>query len=340
MSPAVSLCQGYSETYIVYCRDALDIYDVIEDIRGSTSPSHQYKNWSSIPLIVQFGDAFARSRTVPIISKYRKRILVNESISRFSSEATTCNDPYLKVDSRPPIMAWTWDSYYWDAKPIYQPIVWKLESSRHFGNNFRESRYQDIPWEKKKLGAVWIGDMTGGPEASLITPDMSSQQICYWNPRCNFVYQHRNSSLVHARLSSTLWHNVTKENLPEVCCDRMSRKDILEYKILISLEGNDVSSGLKWMLFSNSVVMMKPATLTSWAMEELLVPWLHYLPLNEDGSNAEEMVKWVGENDRKAQRIAERGTLFMYDLVYHPDAEKDDFDIKKEILRRYSNFWH
>jgi len=31
--------------------------------------------------------------------------------------------------------------------------------------------------------------------------------------------------------------------------------------------------------------------------------------------------------------------LFMYDLVYHADAAKDDLAIKKEILRRYSGFW-
>jgi hypothetical protein len=51
------------------------------------------------------------------------------------------------------------------------------------------------------------------------------------------------------------------------------------------------------------------------------------------------MIRWVGENDRKAQRIAERSTLFMYDLVYHPDAAKDDLFVKKEMLRRYSGFW-
>ena len=40
-----------------------------------------------------------------------------------------------------------------------------------------------------------------------------------------------------------------------------------------------MASGLKWMLFSNSVVFMAPPTKTSWAMEEKLVPYVHYIPL-------------------------------------------------------------
>jgi hypothetical protein len=40
------------------------------------------------------------------------------------------------------------------------------------------------------------------------------------------------------------------------------------------IAGNDVASGLKWALFSQSVVLMPPPNHTSWAMEELLEPWV------------------------------------------------------------------
>lgn len=98
---------------------------------------------------------------------------------------------------------------------------------------------------------------------------------------------------------------------------------------------SDVASGLKWSLLSESVVLMPPPTRTSWAMEELLEPWVHYLPMSPDGSNAEEMIRWVGENDEEARKIAERGRLFIYDLVYHPDAAREEQEIKTEIARRY-----
>ena len=119
----------------------------------------------------------------------------------------------------------------------------------------------------------------------------------------------------------------------------MTTNQMQGYKVIISLEGNDVASGLKWNLLSRSVVLMPAPTKTSWAMEELLEPWVHYIPMEPDGSNALEMVQWVLDHDRDARRIAERATLFMYDLLYHPDAEQDDLAVKEEIVRRYSDHW-
>jgi hypothetical protein len=115
---------------------------------------------------------------------------------------------------------------------------------------------------------------------------------------------------------------------------------VQKFKVIISFEGNDVASGLKWMLQSESVVLMPPPTRTSWAMEELLQPWIHYIPMLHDGSNAEEMVQWVIKNDEKARKIAERATLFMYDMVYHPDAIEDDKEIRLEMAKRYRALWH
>jgi len=74
-------------------------------------------------------------------------------------------------------------------------------------------------------------------------------------------------------------------------------------------------------------------------MRERIEPWVHYIPLNEDGSNAEEILKWIGDHDREAHKIAERATLFMYDLLYHADAKKDDQEVKKQIVERYQQFW-
>jgi Glycosyl transferase family 90 len=97
----------------------------------------------------------------------------------------------------------------------------------------------------------------------------------------------------------------------------------------------DAGTGLKWALFSNSVVMMTPPKYTSWAMEELLEPWVHYIPLNEDLSDVAEKMKWVLDNDVSAQDISHRGALWIRDLVLHPDALKDDLEITEKIAKRY-----
>lgn len=43
-----------------------------------------------------------------------------------------------------------------------------------------------------------------------------------------------------------------------------------------------MATGLKWMLASNSVVFMPPPRFESWAMESLLKPWAHYVPIRRD----------------------------------------------------------
>jgi Glycosyl transferase family 90 len=96
-----------------------------------------------------------------------------------------------------------------------------------------------------------------------------------------------------------------------------------------------VSSGLKWALYSNSVVMTQPSTYTSWAMEELLDPWVHYIPLNDDLSDVEEKMQWVIDNDEEASKIAHRGKLWISDLIYHPDAQADDESIIDQTFKRY-----
>jgi hypothetical protein len=70
-------------------------------------------------------------------------------------------------------------------------------------------------------------------------------------------------------------------------------------------------------------------------MEELLVPWVHYVPLNDKATDVEEKMQWVIDNDEDARKIAEQSSLWMEDLVFHPDAARDDHLIKEEMIRRY-----
>lgn len=70
-------------------------------------------------------------------------------------------------------------------------------------------------------------------------------------------------------------------------------------------------------------------------MEELLVPWVHYVPLNEDLSDVEEKCRWVLDNQEKAQEIAHAGKLWISDLVFHPESHTDENMILDQMLYRY-----
>jgi hypothetical protein len=122
----------------------------------------------------------------------------------------------------------------------------------------------------------------------------------------------------------------------DVTAPVLSMQEMFTYKGIIILEGNDVSSGLKNALLSTSVVLMPEPMFTSWAMEELLEPWIHYIPLQADLSDVETKVQWMLNHDAEAQRISYRASLWMKDLVFHPMANEDDQNIMEGILNRYS----
>jgi hypothetical protein len=166
---------------------------------------------------------------------------------------------------------------------------------------------------------------------------VDDKRDCLLMHRCRLVYNTAGSSLVNAILVHVPGVELGPERIGDIQLygDALNYQQLLQYKAIIMLEGNDVSTGLKWALYSNSVVMMQPPTKTSWIMEEMLEPWVHYIPLNKNLSDVEEKMQWVIDHDEKAQVIARRGALWIKDLLLHPDTEKEDERIYDEILRRY-----
>ncbi|CAB9513684.1 KDEL motif-containing protein 1 [Seminavis robusta] len=222
------------------------------------------------------------------------------------------------------------------------PIVWKLDSNRLLGWVPFVHR-NDKLWTEKQSKAVWRGRLTGqalSENRAVLRSEVSEKEYCRALKRCNFVLQHHNSTMVDARLI-TLQSKKLSEKVDGVPLlgDKKSMRELLDYKVLIVMEGNDVASGLGWSLRSNSVVMMPRPTFTSWLMEELLEPWVHYIPLNDKLDDVEEKMEWIRENDAEAEQIAIRGSLWMADLLEHPNVKSDDERIFRGILERYERFF-
>jgi Glycosyl transferase family 90 len=215
----------------------------------------------------------------------------------------------------------------------FEGIIWKLEISRHYVSDLQHVDENDIPWSKKKNKAVFRGGLTGRRPRENDDVDR-----CMEMRRCRLVYSYHNSSLVDAKLISMLNNGIPEIlNGVNLLGSKLSVKDQLDYKAVIMLEGNDVGTGVKWALLSNSVLIMQPPAVTSWAMEELLEPWVHYIPLNNNLTDVEEKMQWIIDNDEYAHRIAQRGTLWIKDLLFHRDAMADNVAVDLEILRRYRN---
>ena len=69
---------------------------------------------------------------------------------------------------------------------------------------------------------------------------------------------------------------------------RMTLAEQLRHKFILSLEGNDVASNLKWIFSSNSIAVMPRPRFESWFQEGLLVPGVHYIEVARDYSDVQE----------------------------------------------------
>jgi hypothetical protein len=285
------------------------------------------------PLLTQWGDrAWSRSlrfgqpgappinnTAVPIIKKFRAVVSRDELDRVTSADCYGTNRPQSGMTG-------------------FAAIVWKLNSNRHFGP-LKYVEQNDIPWKKKRNQAVSRGGANSYSDA--VFSAKTQRAKCLAIDRCRIVLLSGNSTLLDIRLTKI---NKERTNGLQSTVDgvqlvgkEFSMRKLLKYKAIIMVQGNDVASGLKWALMSNSVLIIPPPTLTTWAMEEFLEPWVHYIPLDPSLSDAEEKMQWVLDHDKEAQQIAHRGGLWMKDMVYHPDAAKDDQAVYKEILRRYQS---
>lgn len=272
------------------------------------------------PMLFQFGDSSEKQEGVPHLKKFRSSARTPQDVDVVTSDVC-----YSSTIFRQALRSSEGDH-------LFQPIVWKLNSKRHYETLATVHKF-DTQWKYKKDKALFMGDLTG--KRDLYNKNLSDEENCQNLIRCRFVYNYADSTLIDAYLTNTFDLVPDVVNGVALKTGRVGIDTLLKYKGLVMLEGNDVSSGLKWALFSKSVVLMPKPTMTSWCMEELLVPWVHYVPVDDDLGNVEERMQWIIDNDEKARKISERATLWMEDLVFHPDAAEDDQMIQEEILRRY-----
>jgi hypothetical protein len=77
----------------------------------------------------------------------------------------------------------------------------------------------------------------------------------------------------------------------------------LDYKFILSIEGNDVATNLKWILASNSLCLMTRPRYETWFMEGCLIPGHHYVQLAEDYSDLEAVLEHYIRHPDEAQAI-------------------------------------
>jgi hypothetical protein len=112
---------------------------------------------------------------------------------------------------------------------------------------------------------------------------------------------------------------------------RISIEAHLGYKFILSLEGNDVATNLKWIMSSNSVAVMPRPRYETWFMEGRLIPDFHYIMIKDDFSDLEEKLKYYIDNEEAAQAIISNANKHAQQFI---NKRQEDI-ISLLVLRKY-----
>ena len=188
-------------------------------------------------------------------------------------------------------------------------ILLNLNTPRHWGGLDNVKKY-DIPFDKKNNKIIWRGASTG-------------------NKRVKFVekYQNHQNKNIDIKFSN-LCQNVINNNY---ILNKLTTQEQLQSKFIISIEGNDVATNLKWILYSNSVVIMPKPTVCSWIMEDKLISGTHYIEIKNDYSDLEEKYIWCLNNLEECKKIAEAGKNYIEQFLNQENEKK----ITNKIIEIY-----
>lgn len=152
-------------------------------------------------------------------------------------------------------------------------VLMKLDKLRHF----RFPRDPN-PFESKKNQLVWRGAVYQPHRIEMM-------RQCFGAEMCDIGQTNRA-------------HEDPRWQKPP-----MSVRDQLRYKFILSVEGNDVATNLKWVLSSNSLCLMTRPTCEAWFMEGRLIPDYHYVLLRDDYSDIVEKIRYYVDHPKEAQEI-------------------------------------
>lgn len=177
----------------------------------------------------------------------------------------------------------------------------------------------DIPYNKKLNNCVWRGANSGN--FNCINKNKAS--------RYDLVNKFSDHKLFNIGLSYSNYKTINNYTVK----NKMSIKEQLKYKFIISVEGNDFATNLSWIMLSNSVPIMPKCTVETWKLESYLIEYEHYIPLKNDFSDLQIQMEWCLNNLDKCEDIAFNSRLYVLQF-FNNEKEKKIID---QVIKKYIN---
>lgn len=155
-------------------------------------------------------------------------------------------------------------------------VMLKLDKLRHYR---LFSLRDDAPFKAKRERAVWRGILNNPMRAALV-----NRYAADGNHDIGYVEQPR----MESRFGPT---------------EKLGVKEQLENKYVISVEGYDVATNLKWIMASNSLCLMPRPKYETWFMEGTLRAGVHYAEVRPDFEDLDEKIAHFEANPGEAEHI-------------------------------------
>lgn len=152
-------------------------------------------------------------------------------------------------------------------------ILFKLNKIRHFV--FVKDQ---LPYRRKRNQLVWRGHAFQENRKQFLSR-------YFLHPSCDVGHAHK------------------RKKVPTWQKNYLSLREQLNYKFVLSLEGNDVASNLKWIMSSQSLCFMTRPRHETWFMEGTLLPDHHYVLIRDDFADVEEKIDYYAANEDAAEEI-------------------------------------
>lgn len=232
------------------------------------------------------------------------------------------------------------DSIYWFETPVLTKarhihgkslrtpyaVIGRFRTETHFGNVKKAIALRGkTPYAQKKSAIVWRGGPSGTGfnntyEAHLIKPSREDM-LKLW---CNHPE-------VAEEIDVGMISKWQYKDFQQYLKNKLSLDEMVKYKYLLSVEGNDVATNLKWAMASDCLVIMPQPRVESWFAESLLQPWVHYVPVGDDFSDLYAVKQWCDANPDMCQEIIQNANRYVEQFT---NETREEY-LFHHILRKY-----
>lgn len=252
---------------------------------------------------------FISHRDFPVLkSNYTQPYDQLYSDSNIPLESKYLNKKFLPICS----MSWT-DGF----QDLMLPTVddWEIASQKIFYGMCRD-QYKDFDsqletsWDKKLDKVIFRGATTD----------------CGFDEKTSIRYlAHKLSQLgeiieLDAGITKLWFNDIKLPNQPIQYPSRINPVNPIpfvqmsKYKYILNIDGSVTAFRLSAELAFGSVILKVDSKYKIWYMD-LLVPWVHYIPIKSDLSDLKEKIQWCKENQDKCQIIGTNARKFFYKYI-------------------------